>query len=243
MTHVHVLVNSHFSCKSCHLPVSIKGVVYTTANVTVLITKLESNEQLSFLHAPMSSLSPVAVDIIAMAANLVKYYQPAPRHWHRAAPIGDRVYLWGGLTEDFSASSRRKLASVVEIYDPYLEAWQQKATTGTPPPGMYNGGCTSSHDSLLWYGGSDGTYNSGIFHQLNTTTLKWEEVHQSTAQGPMAKLGCGLALFQEKVGLFGGYGIPTGPNQPGSTFTKNTRYSDGTGWTNEFHLFDLQEGM
>ena len=33
------------------------------------------------------------------------------------------------------------------------------------------------------------------------------------------------------------------PAQPGSTFTKTTILSDGSGWTNEFHLFDLQEGM
>ena len=173
-----------------------------------------------------------------------KNYQPASRFWHRAAPIGDRLYMWGGRTEDFSASSRRKLASVVEIYDPYLEAWQQEATTGVPPPAFYDGGCTSVHESLLQYGGSDGQSWYGSFHQLNTVTLNWEELHQSTPQGPMVKTGCGLASFQGgKVGLLGGYGIPTGPTQPGSTFIRDTRFSNGRGWTNEFHLFDPQEGM
>ncbi len=152
--------------------------------------------------------------------------------------------MWGGLTEDFSESSRRKLPSVVEIYDPYLEAWQQEATTGVPPPAFYGGGCTSVHESLLWYGGLDDKSCFGTLHQLNTVTLKWEELHQSTPQGPMDKVGCGLVSFQgEKVGLFGGYGIPTGLTQPGSTFTKDTIYSHGGGWTNEFHLFDLREGM
>ena len=152
--------------------------------------------------------------------------------------------MWGGRTADYSASSRRKLASVVEIYDPYLEAWQQEATTGVPPPGLYGGGCTSVHESLLQYGGYDSQSWYGTLHQLNTVTLNWDELHQSTPQGPMAKQGCGLALFQGgKVGLFGGFVIPTGPTQPGSTFTKNTAASDGAGCTNEFHLFDLQEGM
>ena len=174
----------------------------------------------------------------------VKYYQPAPRAWHGAAPIGDRLYMWGGITEDFSESGRRKVASVVEMYNPYLEAWQQEAITGVPPPGLSSGGSTSVHESLLWYGGYDGKSKFGTLHQLNTTTLNWEELHRNTPQGPMAKHVCGLALFQGgKVGLFGGYGIPTGPTQPGSTFTRDTRYSDGNGWTNEFHLFDLQEGM
>ena len=155
--------------------------------------------------------------------------------------------MWGGRTEDFSESNRRKLASVVEIYDPYLaiEAWQQEATTGVPPPGLYDGGCTSGHELLLWCGGHDGKSRFGALHQLNTMLLKWEELHPKNAsQGPMAKSGCGLALFQlGKVGLFGGYGIPTGPTQPGSTFIRNTGSSDGGGWTNEFHLFDLQEGI
>ena len=173
-----------------------------------------------------------------------KHYEPCPRVYHHAAAIGDRLYMWGGQTEDFSAISRRKLASVVEIYDPYLEAWQQDATTGVPPPASYGGGCTSVHESLLQYGGWDGKSYVRSLHQLNTVTLNWEELHQSTPQGPMAKHGCGLASFQGgKVGLFGGYSIPTGPTQPGSTFTRDTRYSDGRGWTNEFHLFDLQEGM
>ena len=166
--------------------------------------------------------------------------------WHSAALIGDRLYMWGGLTEGSSESSRKKLASVVEIYDPYLEAWQQEATTGVPPPGLYIGGCTSVHESLLWYGGFDGKSDFGrsTLHQLNTVTLNWEELHQSTPQGPMAKAGCALVSFQgNKAALYGGYGIPTGPTQPGSTFTKYAGKSDGSGWTNEFHLFDLQAGM
>ena len=172
------------------------------------------------------------------------YNEPWPRVYHCAAPIGDRLYMWGGLTEASIESSRRKLASVVEIYNPYLEAWQQEATTGVPPPGLYTGGCTSVHESLLWYGGKDGKSRFGTLHQLNTMTLNWEELHQSTPQGPMAKSGCGLVSFQgNKAALYGGFGIPTGPIQPGSTFTRDMRFSDGRGLTNEFHLFDLQAGM
>ena len=171
-----------------------------------------------------------------------KYYQPAPRVWHSVAPIGDRLYMWGGRT---SESSRRKPASVVEIYDPYLEAWRQKATTGVSPPGLYAGGCTSVHESLLWYGGCDDKSRFGALHQLNTVSLNWEELHEKCmSEGPMSKSGCGLASFQgNKAALYGGVGIPIGPTQPGSTFTRDTKFSDGSGWTNEFHLFDLPEGM
>ena len=173
-----------------------------------------------------------------------KYYEPCPRIYHGATPIGDRLYMWGGRTGDFGESSRRKFASVVEIYNPYLEVWPQEATTAVPPPGLYAGGCTSVHESLLWYGGTDGKSCCGMLHQLNTMTLNWEELHQSTPQGPMAKFGCALVSFQgNKAALYGGVGIPTGPTQPGSTFIMHAGCSDGRGCTNEFHLFDLQAGM
>ena len=128
---------------------------------------------------------------MAAIAGDTKDYQPAPRAWHHVVPIGARLYMWGGRTEDFGESSRRKLESVVELYDPHRYLWQQEATTGAPPTGLYAGGCTSDHESLLWYGGYDGKSWSRSLHQLNTTTLKWEELHQkSTSQSPMAKSGC-----------------------------------------------------
>ena len=39
--------------------------------------------------------------------------------------------------------------------------------------------------------------------------------------------------------LFGGYGTPSGPIQPGAEFIDN---SDGQRSTNEIHTFDLKEG-
>ena len=174
-----------------------------------------------------------------------KYYEPCPRFHHCAALIGHTVYIRGGRIKDFSESSKRKLASVVEIYDPYLEMWEQRATTGVPPLGLCDGVCASLNENLLWYGGNDGKSRFGTLHQLNPVTLNWDELHHnSPSQGPMAKSGCGLVSFQgNKLGLFGGYGNPTGPTQPGAAVTRNTIFSDGRGWTNEFHLFHLQEGM
>ena len=48
--------------------------------------------------------------------------------------------------------------------------------------------------------------------------------------------------FDKKLLLFGGYGYPSGPTQPGAKFIKNSKYSYGRGWNNELHLFDLKEG-
>ena len=51
-----------------------------------------------------------------------------------------------------------------------------------------------------------------------------------------------MIAFDRKLLLFGGYGILSGPTQPGVKFIKNSNSLSGRGWTNELHLFDLKEG-
>ena len=51
-----------------------------------------------------------------------------------------------------------------------------------------------------------------------------------------------MIAFDKKLLLFGGYGILSGPTQPYATFIKDRKFTDGRGWTNELHLFDLKEG-
>jgi hypothetical protein len=58
----------------------------------------------------------------------------------------------------------------------------------------------------------------------------------------MRKRGSRMVICDNKLVLFGGYGHPTGPTQPGAEFVKDDRYTDDAGWTNELHTFDLKEG-
>ena len=188
--------------------------------------------------------------IVSSLFGQTKLYEPSPRFHHGAAPAGGRCYLWGGRVQDFSQSGRRKLASTIEIFDPYLETWEKHPTrgvppTGEPPPGLYGGACTSLLDSLYWFGGRDGSYYYNSLHRLDTTTLEWRELQPlNQADGPMRKHGCGMVSFlQDRLAMFGGYGIPTGPTQPGAMFTKDTDFTDGSGLSNELHVFNITEGM
>ena len=183
--------------------------------------------------------------ILSYLFGQTKVYEPSPRFLHGAAAVRGRCYLWGGRVQDLSESGRRKLASAVEIFDPHLETWEEHPTTGVPPPGLYGGACTSLLDSLYWFGGDDGSSYYNSLHRLDTTTLEWREVQPlNQADGPMRKIGCRMVSFlQDKLVVFGGYGIPTGPTQPGAMFTKDTRYTDGRGWSNEVHVFTTTEGM
>ena len=166
--------------------------------------------------------------------------EPSPRYGHHAAEVGGRCYLWGGYVPE---GSKRKLKLTVEIFEPYLETWEEHPTMGEPPPGVHSGACTSLLDSLYWFGGRDDNSYYNSIHRLDTTTLEWRELQPlNPADGPMRKAGCRMVSFlQDKLAMFGGYGIPTGP--AGVMLTKNTDFIDRIEWTDEFHVYNIKEGM
>ena len=167
-------------------------------------------------------------------------YEPMPRFFHNSSRVGSKVVVQGGLTKDFSEKSRRHFSSVVEIFDPYSESWEQRPVTGdAPSPGTYGAASASLHDNLFSFGGSDGRpFNT--LRRLDTEKLCWSPP-QNADGAPMPKFGCGMIAFGNGLGVFGGYGVPRGPTEPQS-FIKHTRSTDGSGWTNEFHIHNLSEG-
>ena len=184
-------------------------------------------------------------------------YEPSSRFCHVAASVSDgstsRVIVWGGETPEFYSNdaSRTQLASVVEQFDAHSEVWcQRHALRGTSHRGLSAVSCTSFGDHLFTYGGycDNSALNfSGVLSYLNIKTLSWSQLCPAgTAGGPMGKAGCGLVQFNDdKLVVIGGYGCPTGPTQPGSTFigARNTKFTDGRGFTNEVHVFDLSQGI
>ena len=170
-------------------------------------------------------------------------YEPLPRFFHNSCRVGSKVVVQGGLTKDLSEKSRQHLSSVVEIFDPYSELWEQRQVTGdAPSPGTYGAASASLHDNLFSFGGFDGRQWFNTVHRLDTEKLCWSQVSPQNADGaPMPKAACGMIAFGNSLGVFGGYGVPRGPTEPQS-FIKNIRSTDGSGWTNEFHIYNLSEG-
>ena len=167
--------------------------------------------------------------------------QPPPRYAHCAASVGGNVLMRGGRTKDFSVDDLR---SCVHSYDPLLEAWGSARATGELPPGVYLGACTAAGSELFHYGGHDRNQRSSALSKFTPATHTWSRLCKGSVDGPMAKIGCGMVSCGEgQLCVFAGLGLPTGPVQPGSTFIKNTPFTDGTGWTNELHLYDINGGM
>ena len=177
-----------------------------------------------------------------------KLYEPIAREAHASFAVDGEVYVyvWGGATRG-SSENDRLAPSRIEQFDPYLEVWDQLSTVGTPHPGFSDAVCTSFGEHVYMYGG----YNvgkgiqDGILSCLDTKTLAWSMLSPArTAGGPMSKTGCGIVHFHhDKLAVIGGYGVPTGPTQPGSLFIRNIMFTDGRGWTNEIHIFDIRQGI
>ena len=167
-------------------------------------------------------------------------YEPLPRSHHISGRVGSLVVVQGGKTKDFSEESKQHLSSVVEIFDPYSESWEQRQVEGNAPsPGTYIAAGASLHDDLFSFGGEDGGDLFNTVHRLDTKTWCWSQVSPQNADGaPMPKFGCGMVAFRNSLVVFGGYGRPRGQTEPQS-FIKGT---GGRGWTNEFHIYNLSEG-
>ena len=166
--------------------------------------------------------------------------QPPPRYAHCAASVGGKALMRGGRTKDFSVDDLR---SCVHSYDPLLEAWGSARATGELPPGVYGGACAAAGNELFHYGGFDGKQISSALSKFTPVTHTWSRLCKGSVDGPMAKTGCGMVSCGEgRLCVFAGHGLPTGPVQPGSTLIKDTRFTDGIGWTNELHLYDINGG-
>ena len=169
-------------------------------------------------------------------------YEPKPRLWHYAGAVRGELFIFAGMTADFE-KTKETVSSTIEVFDQYLEQWRQLKTTGSPPRGLYHDGgcCVSPGGDLYVYGGNDGSTRRGGLYKLSS--LKWSQLSgELDVNGPMKKAGCRMICFSKnKVAVIGGYGPPPASLQPGASFVKDKRFTNGHGWTNEIHIFDIDK--
>lgn len=167
--------------------------------------------------------------------------EPTPRFWHHAVLHGGQVYIRGGRTPNFK-SERTWLSTTLENFDPTKEVWYPVDTDGTPHPGLTQAACVCVCDTVYMYGS-----DRKVLSQLNMKTFVWSQLwvttETDTGDTPMIKDACGMVCFMDDhLAVFGGYACPSGPLQPGSTFTQNPYGGGEDGWTNECHLFSINKG-
>ncbi len=87
-------------------------------------------------------------------------------------------------------------------------------------------------NKIFVYGGWDGLTNHGSLHSLDVCTMKWEELQVTPSpETPMKMSGCGLVSYGDnKLILFGGYGVPvSGQQVKGVRFKTNKDSESGGG--------------
>ncbi len=163
-----------------------------------------------------------------------------PRRDHFSTAVDRKIYVFGGYRDRES-----KLEGNVYSFD-QSKGWQAQAVKpeGRPHPSLHSGACASLGHCLYIYGGEidtskdDGPNFQNSLYRLDTHSFEWTEL----PSGPKKMTGCRMVSFANKLILFGGYGYPLGPTQPGTKFERHDKYEDGRGWTNELHVFNVQEG-
>ena len=167
---------------------------------------------------------------------------PSPRFWQHSFEYEGKVYIRGGRTSDFE-EERGRLETILECYDPIHKTWQQIETKGTPHPGLTQAACVCVDGIFYIYGSCE----RKVLSQLDLKTMEWSRLWEGSEKDdgktPMSKAAGGMIYFQGGyLGLFGGYARSSGTLQPGSKWTRNRFEKEtGRGWTNEFHLFNINE--
>ena len=196
------------------------------------------------LYLRMRILVEDSMGVVDMATK--KLYEPAARFDHASFLVEGKVNLWGGKTQDSVSEHQNELARRIEQFDPYLEIWSQLDTAGTPHPGLRYAACASHGEHVFMYGGQGNKYE-GVLSCLNfgVKTPTWSQLCPAeTVGGPMRKSLCSMVHFHDdKLAVIGGFGYPNGPIQSGSVFFRNPNSTDGRGWTNEIHIFDISQGI
>ena len=164
--------------------------------------------------------------------------EPPPCRGAFSTECGGCHYTWRGV------GPGRK-ATTIGVFNPSIDKWSNHPTSGDIPPGLVYGGCASIEHSIYCFGGVDVSTRHNELHELNLETFQWIKLNPKNNPSaiPIRKGNCGFVQLNRKtLCCFGGFGVcPTHPS-PGSTFTRNTPITDEHGWTNEFHLFDLERG-
>lgn len=144
-----------------------------------------------------------------------------PRSNFVSASVDSKVFIWGGaLTDDEDTTHLQYLYS----FDTLKEKWSFTSISGPRPAGYLDCGSTQSGNVVYIYGGEDEhNHCTGSLFSLDLELLSWEELSPHVHNGPMKKAGCGVAIHQESIIVFGGV-------------------DEDYTYTNELHVFKLLTG-
>ena len=153
-------------------------------------------------------------------------YEPQGRFDHWSVIINGKQYTYGG---NCGASGSPSL-SVVEIFDPLTEKWQQVPTSGQPPPGYIHSACAVIGVYLFHFGGHDTSRRYNTIHRFDTTDRTWSQLFPTNPQeAPPPTSNTKMVSYDEKLLVTSGdytHHLGHGRSREG-------------GWTSKLHCFNV----
>uniref|UniRef100_A0A1X7SH26 Uncharacterized protein n=1 Tax=Amphimedon queenslandica TaxID=400682 RepID=A0A1X7SH26_AMPQE len=156
--------------------------------------------------------------------------------------------MWGGypsgVHETDESEKKKAIASLMEVYHLPSGIWQQRPTSGTPPPGVWGHSSIAIGRDIYYFGGACGGYYNSLYC-FNVDSFNWRELSpSSSAHGPMMKAHCGMVAVhfhhEDYLAIIGGRTSSYAPKQP------NARYEDagfGSSTCNEIHYYSISSGQ
>ena len=167
----------------------------------------------------------------------LEHSEPQGRLWHWSAIVDGKQYTYGGHCGAGGFPTLTK----VNIFDPTTEIWQEKPTSGDPPPGFCMASCATIGPNIYHFGGNDRSAKYNTIHQFDTRVLRWYPVTATNPpkEGPINKSEARMISYLEKLLVIsGGYGELKDQSLPGREYVPNPNRV-GDGWTNEVHCFHV----
>uniref|UniRef100_A0A1X7TFW6 Uncharacterized protein n=1 Tax=Amphimedon queenslandica TaxID=400682 RepID=A0A1X7TFW6_AMPQE len=144
--------------------------------------------------------------------------------------------MWGGLLSGVHDSKKEE--AMMDVYHLPTGTWDQKPTTGNPPPGYCGYSSVAIGREIYYFGGVGIGYHNSL-HCFNVDTFNWKELSPSNSDRvPMMKAYCGMvsAHFDDEdyLLIIGGSGSPSvnTPKQPDAQYSADGR-------CNEIHYYRI----
>ncbi len=172
--------------------------------------------------------------------------QPEARYGAGGGIICDQLFMYGGYLKSFDRGGPYPCrSSQVDIFRSSVVKWTVSETSGLGPESLWSYACAIIGTMLYSYGGYNGSSFSSALCQLDATTAHWTTLQSaSPTEGPIAKANAAMiAIDSERLCVMGGVGVPSGTRRAaGSKFVPNLFATDGRGFTNEMHLYNIKQG-
>ncbi len=175
------------------------------------------------------------------------FNEPEARYFSSAAAVGDLVFMYRGYLKSYQNKPRVSPPSRCEVFNTKVLKWDKRYTQGPNPKAWQSSSVAVFRHRLFYYGGWSGRDYTNELFELDTLVvpMKWmQHKPKNPKKGPRKKEGCGFIVLPggEELCLFAGYGVPVGPDPPGTTSLRDEKYRDKRGWTNELHCYHLTQG-